>query len=576
MYKPAPPRPKKTNIIRSRNGCQSCRSRRTKCDERKPICGTCARLEKICEYARSAFKFQIATVDDPKPSPKQLASATTSNVSSEETRSIQETSAIPTEDQTLAVRAAEDVTSIGSHSIIQSLQMTDRDVFYTTYWEGSCLPALHPIFHFATSLAADHPILNDALLALSSCNIGRLHAERRTPSAGTMCSMSPSLIHQTRSHLYYSSAIQKLATMQSQDYQRNSVTILAVLVLFAHLEQAMGNFQGFYTHVRGMMNLLEWHEDVKDAATKSLLASWMQIRYVVWWARAYFSSLEVCQHLPSIPLPASLLDVPQTLHERRVKVLSIMCESHRLNFSAALQQFRKYRSDDVSDSDFDECYAYCTTLLYQEAAKLDAWVLQLPPSEQPIYELNDTDSTTIRFQSHDAALNYAYYVVARAMQCTGVLRLLCDRESALPGRECNEEEYWVQTLVRIAQWSDMQTSITKNSYTIGFSGLLLAGILRCQSLSVGLEIQVWLQTLINLQPTEEGAFPIYQTFNVVKIINQQRALGRDVFAVTQPVDDGGGTPKLTGYNSQSITSLLFHGKDHNLDCLFQHCISLDV
>ncbi|OJJ68319.1 hypothetical protein ASPBRDRAFT_33595 [Aspergillus brasiliensis CBS 101740] len=570
MYKPAPPRPKKTNIIRSRNGCKSCRSRRTKCDERKPTCGTCARLGKNCDYARPAFKFQVATVENPKSSPKALATATVSNVPPEET-----TPTLP-EDQSLAVvHATRDVPSVGSHSIIQSLQMTDRDIFYTTYWEGSCLPALHPIFHFATSLAADHPILNDALLALSACNIGRLHAERRSASLGSMCPLSPSLIHQTRSHLYYSSAIQKLTIMQSQDYRRNSTTILIVLVLFAHLEQAMGNFQGFHCHVRGMMNLLEWHEGVKDAAIKSLLASWMQIRYVVWWARAYFSSLEVCQKLPSIPLPASLLDVPQTLHERRVKVLSIMCESHRLNCNAVLQHFRNLRSEDTCVSDVSEHYAYCTALLHHEAAKLDAWVLQLPPSEQPIYELNDTDSTTIRFQSHDAALNYAYYVVARAMQCTGVLRLLHDSESTHDG-QYDEEEYWVQTLVRIAQWSDIQTSVTKNSYTIGFSGLLLAGILRCQSLSIGLEIQDWLQTLINLQPTEEGAFPIYQTFNVVKIINQQRAIGRDIFAVTQPVDDGGGTPKITGYNSQSITSLLFHGRDQHLGCLSQECISLDV
>ncbi|KAI3012307.1 transcriptional regulator family: Fungal Specific TF [Aspergillus niger] len=570
MYKPAPPRPKKTNIIRSRNGCKSCRSRRTKCDERKPKCGTCARLGKICEYARPSFKFQVTTVDDPRPPLEPLATATASNVSSEET------TPTPAGDQTSAVRAAQDVPSIGSYDIIRSLQTTDRDIFYTTYWEGSCLPALHPIFKFATSLAAGHPILNDALLALSACNIGRIQAEHRTESSGSMCSLSPSLVHQTRSHLYYSSAIQKLAIMQSQDYHQDPTTILIVLVLFAHLEQAMGNFQGFYTHVRGMMNLLEWHDGVKDAATKSLLASWMQIRYVVWWARAYFSSIEVCQHLPSIPLPASLLDVPQTLHERRVKVLSIMCESHRLNFNAVLQQFRNLQSDDASGFDVDERYVYCTALLHQEAAKLDAWVLQLPPSEQPIYELSDTNGTTIRFQSHDAALNYAYYAVARAMQCTGVLQLLYSSDTPQHERECNEEEYWVQTLVRIAQWSDMQTSITKNSYTIGFSGLLLAGILRCQSLAVGLEIQDWLQALINLQPTEEGAFPIYQTFHVVKIINQQRAIGRDIFAVTQPVDDGGGTPKLTGYNSQSITSLLFHGKYQNLDCLFQECISLDV
>ena len=30
MYKPAPPRPKKMNIVRTRTGCKGCRKRRTK------------------------------------------------------------------------------------------------------------------------------------------------------------------------------------------------------------------------------------------------------------------------------------------------------------------------------------------------------------------------------------------------------------------------------------------------------------------------------------------------------------------------------------------------------------------
>lgn len=37
MYKPAPPRVKKTNITRSRNGCEACRLRRRKVNSRLPL-----------------------------------------------------------------------------------------------------------------------------------------------------------------------------------------------------------------------------------------------------------------------------------------------------------------------------------------------------------------------------------------------------------------------------------------------------------------------------------------------------------------------------------------------------------
>ncbi|KAE8341627.1 hypothetical protein BDV24DRAFT_151028 [Aspergillus arachidicola] len=565
MYKPAPPRPRKTNIIRSRNGCKSCRNRRTKCDEQKPICGTCARLDKSCEYVQPGLKFQIITVQNPK------GLLSTYDIPSKERK--QRLAG----DERLAIQAEQGNPRIGGYDIVKSLQRTERDVFYSTYWEDRCLPALHPMFYSATLLTADYPILNDAILALSSCNISRLHSERKISSTGLMGPLSPSLTHQTRSHLYYSSAIRKLTAMTASDCRHNAAVVFIVLVLFAHLESAMGNFQGFYCHVQGMMNfLVEWRGRPGDATIMSLLTSWMQTRYVVWWARAYFSSLNIHQQLPSIPLPISMKEVPFTLHERRVKVLSIMCESHRLNFKAVLQRFKSMRSEEEVTNENNQGYFEYLSLLRQETTKLDEWLLHLPPSEQPIYELNDTSSTAIHFQSHDAALNYAYYVVARIMQCTGLLRELYSQTTPDHEDECYPAELWVQTLVQIAQGVDMRTSATRNSYTIGFSGLLLAGILRCQSLSVGLEIQDWIQTLQDLQPTEEGAFPLYQTLGVVKAVNQQRMAGRDVFAVTQPVDDGGGHPKVTAYNSQSISSLLFHGRCRIRNCLFEECITLGV
>ena len=122
----------------------------------------------------------------------------------------------------------------------------------------------------------------------------------------------------------------------------------------------------------------------------------------------------------------------------------------------------------------------------------------------------------------------------------------------------------------------MQTSLRMNNYTIGFSGLLLTVLLRCHSQSLGAEVQSWLQSLANLKPTEEGAFPLYQTLGIVKSINQQKVIRRDVLGLTQPVDDSGGMPKFSAYNSQPISTLLFHGIDQLSGDLFTECVSIDL
>lgn len=42
---------------RSRTGCWTCRTRKVKCDEGKPICGQCSRLNHTCDYVpRLAFR----------------------------------------------------------------------------------------------------------------------------------------------------------------------------------------------------------------------------------------------------------------------------------------------------------------------------------------------------------------------------------------------------------------------------------------------------------------------------------------------------------------------------------------
>lgn len=468
--------------------------------------------------------------------------------------------------------------------LIKSLQHTERDVFYSTYWEDICLPALHPIFHLASHLARNNRMLNDAILALSACNLSRIKAEQRNTPRMNQSSLSPSLIHQTRSYWYYSSAIRAFASLQEVDYRYNATVVLTVLAVFAHLESSMGNFKGFYCYFKGLSAfLMDLEEIAGDPVVKSLLTSWMQIRFVVWWARAYFCSLDVLRRLPPVPLPKLLEgSFVNSLYERRVVVLSIMCESHRLNYNAALKHWssRKESNDwekrgQYTIHDGNDRFNYYI-LLAEEARKLDEWLLHLSPSEQPLSIDHNIDDTPIYFQSHDAALNYAYYALARIMQCTDSIRHLSNKMDPYSPERSFEEGPWIRLLLRITKGMNLRISASRNSYTIGFSGLLLAALLRCQDLVLSLEIQNWLQNLESVQPTEEGAFPVYQALGVAKAINRQKMMGRDMFGVTQPVDDHGGTPKVTAYNSQSISTVLLHGRCRVSGELFTECVSIDL
>lgn len=479
----------------------------------------------------------------------------------------------------------------GRLDLITSLQHTERDVFYSTYWEDMCLPALHPIFHSAPRLVNNNRMLNDAILALSACNLSRLHAEKRNTSEKNVAAHSPSLIHQTRSYWYYSSAIRAFTSLQQVDYRYNATIVLTVLAVFAHLESSMGNFEGFYCHSQGLSAfLMDLKGIAGDPVVKSLLTSWMQIRFVVWWARAYFCSLDVLQRLPPAPLPQLLEgSFMSSLYERRVVVLSIMCESHRLNCNAVLKHWslaalknlnkpgERYTIDDNNDE-----MDYFTPL-GDEARKLDEWLLHLPPSEQPLhddslplcYDMNSLSNEPLYFQSHDAAVNSTYYALARIMQCAASIHHLENQKLPCPTSNDSEEETWIRLLLQIIKGTNLHMSASRNSYTIGFSGILLAALLRCQNLSLSLEIQNWLQNLESVQPTEEGAFPVYQAVGVAKAINQQRMMERNIYGVTQLVDNDG-VPKLTAYNSQSIDSMLLHGRCQLSGEFFMECVSIEL
>ncbi|KAJ9136658.1 hypothetical protein NKR23_g9787 [Pleurostoma richardsiae] len=63
MYLPKKPRPKKTSITRSRTGCYTCRSRRKKCDEAKPVCQNCLYSGVPCEVYNGPRLFFLDTTE---------------------------------------------------------------------------------------------------------------------------------------------------------------------------------------------------------------------------------------------------------------------------------------------------------------------------------------------------------------------------------------------------------------------------------------------------------------------------------------------------------------------------------
>lgn len=575
MYAPAPPRPKKTNIVRSRSGCKCCRERRTKvrllslarfhrltmtnmrekkkCDEKKPTCGTCARLGKICEPVKPKLEFRVMTT---KPETEKHHND---------------------RDRGMSV--------IPNLVLTHSLQHTEREIFYSAYWQDHCLPALHPVFRSAAQLIEGFPALKDAVLALSSCNLSRTNAERKSLIVNNcMGAYSPNVTHQTRSQRYYSSAIHRFTKFGQSEWQHNFITVLTILVLFTYIESTRGNFEGYKCHVRGLRVLLD-HEfsstnktSKDNSLVRNLLTAWMQPQFQVWWARSYFSTLDVQQQQPRIVLPDILLQQAQStsLYERRTAVLSIMCESHRLNMTTTLGYFN-------GSVPHVQNIKRCCQLLAEEAEKLDRWVLCLPVSEQPLNNNNNNNKafdnvsrTSIEplfFESHDASLNYAYYAIARIMQCTTFLHLLNDPQQYQQRYEV-EVEPWIRLLLRILLGVDKRACTRQNNYTIGLSGLVLAALLRCQDLASGLCLESWLRTLRDIQPTEEGSFPVYQAHAVARAINHQRMVGRDVFAVSLPVDDGGGCPKFRSYNNQIIDRLLIHGRCRTTGGLFTDCIRI--
>lgn len=164
-------------------------------------------------------------------------------------------------------------------------------------------------------------------------------------------------------------------------------------------------------------------------------------------------------------------------------------------------------------------------------------------------------------------MNYAYYAAARVMTCTGVLKRLSRIGEEHDADAC-DEEYLIRMLLRVVSGMSWADCLRSNVHIIGLSGVLLACVLRSNDLALGEWVEHWLQCQDMFQATEEGSFPVLQIRHALHAVNMERRCGRDVLALYQPADDGGGNSKYGSYTSQTITALVLFGRSRSTGLLY--------
>ncbi|KAM5347290.1 hypothetical protein ACJ41O_010295 [Fusarium nematophilum] len=413
------------------------------------------------------------------------------------------------------------------------------------------------------------------MMALSAGRLSRLLPQRKSFEVPGIPGLSfrPDSGHKTSSQKYYYSALRRISDLVQQS-SSDSVVTLAVLILFCYWETSMGSFRDFAIHSDGATKLIESQERTllqQGTVGAGLMAAWVRAQMNNWWRRMHFSTPEFQRKQAPMSIEPDVEASLCTAGDRKALILVILCESLRI-YSSAVVDLWDLLGRDITDedgepravsSDGDACLRPYASLMRLQSRKLSDWHTNVPLSELPITSFQvvktvalDENTLTVeplRFQSHDAAMNYAYYITSRIMQSSGVFHAYDD--SAIEG-----VEQWILVLLRIAAGIDWEECVRLNTYSIGFSGLLLTCAVQSRRPAVGLWIQDWLEERQRTSHLEEGSFPVLQILQVLRAVNRERARGRDVLAVFQTVDDGGGEGKFHSYHSQTLTSVMVYAR----------------
>ncbi|RMJ06638.1 hypothetical protein CDV36_013771 [Fusarium kuroshium] len=472
--------------------------------------------------------------------------------------------------------------------------LNDNQVVYMDFWLNQCLPALHPIFKDFPILGNLPLVVTNTMMALSAGRLSRMLPQRKSSDFSSIpgFSFKPDSSHRTKSQKYYYSAIKGISDWVKDNTESQTTTTLATLILFCYWESSMGNFRDFSVHSSGATKLIEAQESTlvqQGFVGHGLMAAWVRAQMNNWWRRMHFSTADFQRRQDPVSISPNVELILDLVGDSKASVLVMLCESLRVYSSAVVDYWNLAGSRPINDEETssaptafcadpegDACLYPYTLLLKAQSRKLSDWHAKLPLSQLPIASFHSAYPTRLEdssltveplyFQSHDSAMNYAYYITARIIQSAALFK---DRKSTTTAQEADR---WALILLQIATGIDWEDCIRLNTFAIGFSGLLLVCAIHTSNSAIGLWIQEWLEERQKTSHLEEGSFPVLQILQVLRAVNHERARGRDVFAVFQTVDDGGGEGKFHSYHSQTLTSVMMYGREKVNDKMISYSV----
>ncbi|KAE8402983.1 hypothetical protein BDV37DRAFT_149759 [Aspergillus pseudonomiae] len=242
MYAPLPPRPRKTSISRSRNGCVPCRQKKRKCDEARPQCLRCTRTGAMCWFQKMPLRFR---------------SVNTKTIRSNDSKDHQwEYNGVAVKVSSKPVRhdgcssdsIVEPASPPNDHRQQDNLWGMTTEQLYLSYFTQELTNMLPESVRAVASRMTELSSLREAVIALSAARLASIESEQQR---------RPRFQHFSEALSRFISAVQHIRTSPA-----DIENVLAAVIHLVLFELEVGTLWGVCCHVAGLENLLMLHQDV--------------------------------------------------------------------------------------------------------------------------------------------------------------------------------------------------------------------------------------------------------------------------------------------------------------------------
>ncbi|KAL2856434.1 hypothetical protein BJY01DRAFT_203386 [Aspergillus pseudoustus] len=456
---PVRKRQNRTNITRSRTGCHTCRRRRVKCDEGKPSCRACIRLDLTCDGYGSVVRYRFAEprVLQPAPQPSDTPATGNSVLQGIDATSAGPSKRTPTETERRVsgaspVHDGDDRSYNGSdrsrgsgpspiyhtpasHSMSvdgdYKMSPTDHtlesgsarlDEYYFTQWTTVVSRIFPPVFSEMSRTMPEFMPFRYAILALSASHLAHTESHRSAGETEQISMYIPNRNHRYQSLQYYGNGVGELAQYVGAASSDTLCYHVATSILFHHFEMNTGSLSGAVNHLENLIRVhgsSESHRKLESTRMgQQLLIAWrgvhsliMNKQGTVGTKRARSLAALTPDFLsPAISASATSYEsiaqlVVETFMTTRTVIIDwFVSRSQCLTtpdqrhsaFGGLLKELSLPDAGECSRPQLAEKDESYRRTLEQQRIKLDAWHSKLDISELPIESFSSTSLDPIR------------------------------------------------------------------------------------------------------------------------------------------------------------------------------------